>query len=550
MQLAGFVGQSYTLDSLNADCQDAVNLYPESIESGTGMNRARLAATPGLHKFTTLPKSPVRAVWAGEGRLFAVAGTNLYEVYADGTYTDRGSVGDDAAHTPALIFPNGNQLFIISAGLVYCENGSGPTKITFSSSKAGTVKVFPYFGECYVYWLTGDQFDSTMEGNPITINGVAYTVFAVYSKTMLGIRDVVPGAASTAYSGVYAEDAAASSGAFLDGYFIYSVPNTRQINISALMNGLSWDPLDFALKEGYPDAIAAILSDHRVLWLFGSQTTEIWNNTGAADFPLTRDSSGFIMQGLSAPHSPVSLAESVYWIGGDARGGPVAWRARGYTPERVSTHAVEQAWEGYTTVADAVGFAMSYRGHAWWVLTFPTADATWVYDATTGIWFEWLSWDGAALHRAKVRNHAYVGLLAHGASPALAPKHFMGSHTTGDIYEAAPTFYDDDGANRYYRRTCPHLNDDGKWHFCHRLQLEMESGTSLAGQPEQTVTLCWSDDHGHVFNTPRAAGVGVKDAFAKRVYWPRLGRFRDRVFRLTEIGKAKVCWINAYLELT
>jgi len=53
------IGPSYTSQSLNADCQSTINLYPESIESGAGNNDIVLYPTPGLKSFVDLtPAAP------------------------------------------------------------------------------------------------------------------------------------------------------------------------------------------------------------------------------------------------------------------------------------------------------------------------------------------------------------------------------------------------------------------------------------------------------------------------------------------------------------
>ena len=86
-----FVGPSYALDFRKADVQRSVNWYPALIESGTGKSLAMLAEVPGLQVFATLG-APVRGAWEVAGRLFAVAGSALYEVSSAGVPTFRGAL--------------------------------------------------------------------------------------------------------------------------------------------------------------------------------------------------------------------------------------------------------------------------------------------------------------------------------------------------------------------------------------------------------------------------------------------------------------------------
>ena len=58
----------------------------------------------------------------------------------------------------------------------------------------------------------------------------------------------------------------------------------------------------------------------------------------------------------------------------------VAARARGVRHLEL-IHAIEE--RKVKTIADAIAFAYQQEGHVFYVLTFPTGDATWVLDLTT-----------------------------------------------------------------------------------------------------------------------------------------------------------------------
>lgn len=51
-----------------------------------------LRGTPGLELLDTLPRTPVRGWHVHAGRLFAVAGARVYEVYSDGSYKEWGKI--------------------------------------------------------------------------------------------------------------------------------------------------------------------------------------------------------------------------------------------------------------------------------------------------------------------------------------------------------------------------------------------------------------------------------------------------------------------------
>jgi hypothetical protein len=279
----------------------------------------------------------------------------------------------------------------------------------------------------------------------------------------------------------------AGTGAYLDGYYIVSKAFTNKFQISAVLNGNSWNPLDFAEKEAYPDNILALLADHEQLWLFGTKTIEVWANTGAATFPFQRIAGAFVQMGLAAQYTPTRVAGTVAWLGGDARGRVMAYAANGFIPERISTHAVETAWWLGGSVDDAIAFAYSDQGHDFWVVSFPSQNTTWVYDFTEKLWHQRGWWDGTRLNRTRYATHGFVFGL-----------HIAGDWDTGELYTLDTENYDDVGTPIYHERAAPHVsgpmlqlaNPSGTSTnspfqnnntFYHRFVLDMEAGAGGAG---------------------------------------------------------------------
>lgn len=181
---------------------------------------------------------------------------------------------------------------------------------------------------------------------------------------------------------------------FIDGYFVFNQPNSQKLWVTSLYDGASIDPLDFASAEGSPDDLVSIIVDHREIWVFGTNSVEVWYDAGLSDFPLARIQGAFNEIGCAAPYSVAKLDNTIFWLGADARGVGIVYKARGYTGERVSTHAVEWHIQQYTNIQDAIGYTYQQDGHYFYVLIFPTANTTWVYDASTESWHERAGWNG------------------------------------------------------------------------------------------------------------------------------------------------------------
>jgi uncharacterized membrane protein YgcG len=120
------VGQTYESRSVAVDAQRTINFYVERVESGTGKVKAVLYPTPGLQAFGVLGTDPVRALYTELGRVFAIAGTQLHEVYRDGTSVVLGTVANDGKRaTLRCNGLQGHQLFVVSGGYGY-NGGGGP----------------------------------------------------------------------------------------------------------------------------------------------------------------------------------------------------------------------------------------------------------------------------------------------------------------------------------------------------------------------------------------------------------------------------------------
>ena len=309
-------------------------------------------------------------------------------------------------------------------------------------------------------------------------------------------------------------------------FAIFNRPGTNQFYISG-SNDITFDALDFASAESNAEPIVRLLVNHADIVIFKRTVTEIWRASGDVDFPFARDTNAAIEQGCAAPWSAVSMDNSVFWIGAAAEGGGIVWRLNGYTPQRVSTDAIEYAIASYGDISDAIGYAYQQEGHTFYMLTFPSAGATWCYDAATQLWHRraYLDPDTGVLGRHRSNCHAYYNGL-----------HVVGDFETGDLYALDLDYYYDGTDPLPSIRAAAHVaGPDYQWIVHNRLQVDMEVGWGLeSGFASAPVALLdWSNDGGHTWGNQHPASIGKMGQYAARVRWNRLGRARDRVYRLT-----------------
>lgn len=324
-------------------------------------------------------------------------------------------------------------------------------------------------------------------------------------------------------------------------YAIFNKPGTNQFYISG-SDEITFDALDFASAESNAEPIVRLLVNHSDIVIFKRTVTEIWRATGNADFPFGRDTNAAIEQGCAAPWSAVSMDNSVFWIGNAGEGGGIVWRLNGYTPQRVSTDAVEYALAGYSDISDAVGFAYQQEGHTFYMVSFKSADVTWCYDVATQLWHQraYLDPSTGRLTRHRANSHAYYGGL-----------HIVGDYQNGNLYVLDLDYHTDAGAPMPSIRAASHISGPTYAAIVHnRLQVDLEVGwgaqSGYASSP--VVLLDWSDDGGHTWSNQHPAVLGRQGEYARRVRWNRLGRARDRVYRITISDPVKRVVLGASLN--
>lgn len=268
---------------------------------------------------------------------------------------------------------------------------------------------------------------------------------------------------------------------YLDGYFVFIEPDSQRVWVTELANPSSIDPLDFASAEGSPDQLVSSIVDHSEVWLFGTESVEVWYNSENVDFPLQRIQGAYNELGCAATFSVAKMDNAVFWLGSDARGQGIVYRANGYTGQRVSTHAVEWQIQQYETISDAVAYTYQQEGHSFYVLNFPSADATWVYDVATNAWHERAGW----INGSFVRHRGNCQTFFNGYN-------IIGDYANGNIYFYSLTKYaDSDRTQKWLRswRALPTGQNNLKRTANHMLQLDCETGVGLGTVEETPLTI-------------------------------------------------------------
>lgn len=333
---------------------------------------------------------------------------------------------------------------------------------------------------------------------------------------------------------------AASSVTFQDGYFIVTETDTGAIHISSLYDVRLWAALDFASAEASPDAALVVSSAMRDLWIVGEKTVEVFYNSGDNDFPFQRVTGAILDIGTIAPASVVNINGVLYWLNDDKR----VVRNSGYQYEIVSTSHIDYQIASYEDVSDATGYTFTVIGHVFYVLVFPSAMKTWLYDTTTGYWSEWESYYNKDDFIPWSRHRGNCCCKFDG-------KYIVGDYENGKLYKLDIDTYTDNSQALRRLRTGQIISKDRDLLIWNRVEIEFEAGVGLAtGQgSEPTACLDWSDDGGHTWSNKHFTSMGLIGQYGVRSVWRRLGSSRNRILRLSISDPVKVVIIGAYADI-
>jgi hypothetical protein len=342
---------------------------------------------------------------------------------------------------------------------------------------------------------------------------------------------------------------------YADGYFIVTIAGTNTFQVSNLNDATTWSGLNIAAVSLFPDNITSFISDHRELWFYSGKKTVVYYNAGAGFPPFIPVQGAFIENGSGAAFATAQLDNSVFWLDQDERGSMIARRANGYSPSRISTFATEFAWQNYPVNNDAVGYAYQDQGHTFWVVRFPAANATWVYDVATGLWHKRGYWNtNTGLYSAHHSTCHTFNFF----------EHLVGDWSSGQVYQQSINTFTDAGVPgagtnplRWLRRS-PTVHRENEFIYYHKIEFDVEVGLGPQpplldgdGQPrDPQIMLRWSDNGAKTWSNTYLLNCGQAGKYNARATKRALGRARRRVWEAS--GTDPIPWriANAYLTAT
>jgi len=646
----GFVGASYTAQSIYQDASECINFIPEIDPTKPEGSRGVIALypTPGLTTQVVLPAgAEIRGMrtLSGGNQMIAVCGAYVYVLSSTLTPQIVGILNSNSGHVG--ITDNGLNCYIVDGNYRYTWRITTPTTAIFTGSitgttltvtnlQSGTIAVGQVlFGvgvsqETVILSGSGGTWTvnisqtvsatlmnssnttsftgsittgttnanlattanlylgQTIQGTGLPVDTIITTIgtpaggfnnytlssnTAVASETMYALDFTVLPSSDGAFSGANSVD-------IIDNYFVYNRPSSQQFGASDVLSPIS-QQLSFGSKDGSPDNLVALIVDHREIYLMGEASSEVWVDAGLFPFPFQRVPGTSTQHGIVAQFSVSRLGDSFAYLSRNNRGQGQIMQMKGYIPQRISTHAVENTLANQY-ISDAIAWTYQLEGHEVYVISFPTLNLTWCYDVASGLWHKWLYCTNQNQYERHRGNCCAVfqGMV------------LIGDYANGKIYELDKLNYTDDGQFIRRLRRAPHLVADFQRQFFEELQIQFEPGVGQIGLSLNTATflsspyiivanatltiaapqtiylgnqnavnsqtpttnpqamLRWSDDGGSTWSKEHWTTIGAIGRYQNRAIWRRLGTARDRVFEVVVTDPVKAVIVSANLKMT
>lgn len=335
--------------------------------------------------------------------------------------------------------------------------------------------------------------------------------------------------------------------AFIDGWWIFNQPGTQVFYVPSSTYSITFNASNFALIDAATDKLVAHMESKEELWLLGEKHSEIWYDAGGQFFPFQRLVSTMLQVGCAAAHSVARFSvggeDGLAWLARSDRGQNVVVRTKGFEALVISTPAVADEIATYAYVADAIGYTYQEDQHEFYVLTFPNADKTWVYDGSTDLWHKRASYDPYSDSFHRHRSSCFL---------SFQNQRLVGDYQNGAVHRLTREAFTDAGWPLLALRRTPHIWDGGARErvFMSYLQIEFAPGvgnqTGTGYDPQAYLKI--SRDGGKTWGQMLARAIGKVGDYLNRVIWRKLKFTRGGVMEVRFIDPVKRDIVGANLK--
>lgn len=409
------------------------------------------------------------------------------------------ALGTGAPVTGAYWWENKNATVFESEGLVFLVTEA---EVVTQLNSAATVLTGT--GERTIFCDNGDYLVAANGGVMIYTDGTANSAVVI-----------VDGDAPAEVTHV----------AFIDQYLLANEVGTGRFHFCSFISAPSaWRAVDVYTAESNPDNIISLYVNNRIIYIIGTQSLEFWFNDGTG--PFSRMEGTLTSRGGMSPYSNCFVNENMFLFD-DER---VLVYLNGTSPTPVSI-PYEKTIQELSEVDDCIMDYVNYIGKRFLIITFPTADRTFVYDVLGQYWCEWTYFDVGTDSRKRFLGNCYVYARSWN-------QHLFGSFQVDQIMDMRESYTADNTSVIRFRKTTGFIShgaeDLGKRSYKLTLRLKRGQGTGNGGNTMPYARFRWRDvvEGDLVWSTWRYIPLGTQGHRGFLYTMTELGTYYARQYQI------------------
>lgn len=394
---------------------------------------------------------------------------------------------------------------------------------TFYVVGSSTIQVYDSSGV-----LTASYAHTTSSGQYYRILDNASGQIA-FLDSVSGTYRVLDG--GTLYSPSFPSSWTSNAFVYMGGYFIFNRIGTQEFFISNLLDGRTFNALDFSNAVEKSDNIVGLATTSGHLYIFGTDSIEIFQNTGNSDFPFEKvNGTSNTSVGAFSFLSIVSDLGSVFFLSRDSG----IYQINGYSVDKISTINIDKKLKAVLadaiTVRSYIFIECGMYFYALTIVTTATEGVTFCYCLNTKEW-----------HKRKTAGFDYWRMV----QPLTFNNNSYGAIASG-IYELTNTEFKDvvTGVDAELERvfTTEFIEADGKRVIHHSIQpviianvlggaFDIGFDSAFNSVTSPSIEMSYSDDGGFTYSTPRVKSLGGNLKRGRKIEFRNLGMSRKRIYK-------------------
>lgn len=288
----------------------------------------------------------------------------------------------------------------------------------------------------------------------------------------------------------------------IDGYLVFTTGSGEAWATD--LNSTDVSALSFGTAQTKPDGLLRAITWAGRLYLWGTQTCEIWTDQGLAPFPFSK--ADVIPLGLAGPYCVTGFEDNFAKGQFITANDNAVYQIFGNAPNKISTPDLDGLIEA---VSDKTTIEMcSYisRGHAF--IQISCAAWTWIYNVNNQKWYARFSY----LQVSSRITQAYYSFS----------KWLCGDNSSGNIQQITGSAFDETGEPMMCEVWSAPVQKFPARVRVATMWIDFAVGVSNAEgvdpiETDAEVEISWSDDGGVTFNTPRIRKLGRQSLGKSRV---------------------------------